>query len=117
MCGQALQRGFYLLEVGEPRSTLALANAELFLIPGFFDEAGDFQRVRESLAHVSAPDPLGTLKSMFEVADEILARNWVSIRLLSRHLFERGRLETEELEQWFERHPARCHYHPVRSSV
>lgn len=93
-----------------------LSNADKFLTPDFFDVDGDFQRVWDSLAHVASPDPLGTLKRMIDIADKILATNWLSIRLLARRLFELGLFEIEELEQWFELHPARQYHHTLRTS-
>lgn len=95
----------------------ASSNAENFLVPDAFDTVGDFQRVRDSLAHVSAPDPLATTKRMIEVADEILAKNWPNVQRLSRLLFKRGLLEEPQLNKWFDRHPARFHHHPMQAAA
>ena len=95
----------------------ASSNAENFLVPDAFDTVGDFQRVRDSLAHVSAPNPLATTKRMIVVADEILAKNWPNVQRLSRLLFKRGLLEEPQLNKWFDRHPARFHHHPMQAAA
>lgn len=95
----------------------ALSNAENFLIPDAFDTIGDFQRVRDSLAHIADPDPLGTVKRMIDVVDGILAANWSNIQRLSRLLFKRGLLEEAELNKWFDRHPAHFHHHPMQAAA
>lgn len=93
----------------------ALQYAEFFLHPNTFDTEGDFQKIRDSLAHIEDPDPLATLKRMIDVADQILAANWSKVKRLARLLFERGELGEDELREWFDRHPARFHHHPLQT--
>ena len=97
-------------------SYLAHRNADRFLRPEAFDNDGDFQRIRDSLAHVATPDPLATLKRMIDVADEVLATNWPKVRRLARLLFERGHLAQPEIENWFAQQPATPYHHPLRAT-
>lgn len=92
---------------------VVLGNAELFLKPGVFDVDGDFERIRSTLDYIQAPDPLASFRRLIAACDEIVARNWQSIILLSRRLLEAGLLGEDELGDWFEAHPAKLHPGPL----
>lgn len=90
-----------------------LGNAEVFLKPDAFDVDGDFERIRTTLDYIQAPDPLASFRKLIGVCDDVVARNWQSIILLSRRLLEAGLLGEDELGDWFEAHPARSHPDPL----
>lgn len=90
---------------------LCRQNADRFLMPDAFDTDGDFHTIRAIMADMSAADPEERLRSVIGVADLALAKNWPSVRRLSRHLLLRGQLDEAALQEWFSGHPPKHHHH------
>jgi hypothetical protein len=76
-------------------------NAENFLQPTLLDQEGDFQRIRDNIAYLGPVDPVAKLRELMDVADEVVHRNWPSIKRLGRELLALRTLDEGRLAEWF----------------